>query len=340
MPYSVPEWVTGTALPWLRDEASVFGNAALIVADVAEAERLCGLRAELEGAILVGVDEKGTADGAPDVFDIYLTTAVEPPRPWVQVQSIADTVKTLGAAVNENPYAAVTLAQVLRAQQSQPFERALQIESFAYSMLLSGAEFHRWLKSAPSPPQQSQTQTPAVMLERDGDILRIELARPESENALTAEMREALVEALRVARMDETVTAVEIRGRGRVFCSGGALHEFGSAHDLVVAHQIRTQHSVALALDRIKAPTRVFIQGTAVGGGIEFAAAGRELIASPTAFFRLPEIGMGLIPGAGGTASIARRIGRERTAYMALSGTKLRARTALTWGLIDRIGDV
>jgi enoyl-CoA hydratase/carnithine racemase len=59
--------------------------------------------------------------------------------------------------------------------------------------------------------------------------------------------------------------------------------------------------------------------------------------ATQDAWFRLPEIGMGLVPGAGGTVSITRRIGRWRTAYLALSGARLDADTALKWGLVDAI---
>jgi enoyl-CoA hydratase/carnithine racemase len=61
--------------------------------------------------------------------------------------------------------------------------------------------------------------------------------------------------------------------------------------------------------------------------------------AAPDAFFELPELAMGLVPGAGGTASLPRRIGRQRTAWLALSGERIDARTALRWGLVDAIED-
>ena len=339
MPYSVPDWAADTALPWLKEEASIFGKGPLVIADVTEASRIAALRTELGASIVIGVDESGAAADIGDIFDIGLTTAPEPPRPWVHVQSIPQTVASLHAAVAANPNAAVALIQVLRAQRGVEFEQALQIESFAYSTLLGGAEFRRWRAAHPASNTTVQSQEPPVVMERRGNTLGLELARPENENATTAEMRDALVEALRVARFDETLEAVEIRGRGRVFCSGGALGEFGTAQDLAMAHQLRTTRSVALELHRLGARAHVFIQGAAVGGGIEFAAAAQHVIAQPSAFFQLPEISMGLIPGAGGTVTVARRIGWQRMAYMALSGTRLRARTALAWGLVDRIGD-
>lgn len=338
MPYAVPSWLTGIARPWLREEASIFGQGPLVIADAGDAERLAAAYDDLDTAILIGVDEAGAQPQGADIFDVALTIAANPLRPWVQVQSITDAVAALSAAVKANPIAAVSFIQLLRAQQGQSFEAALITESFAYSSLLGGAEFHRWRAATPRMPHP-QEDGPAVMVERDGDTMRIVLARPQSGNALTAELRDQLVEALRTARLDDAVKTVEIRAQGRVFSQGGALGEFGTAEDLAMAHQLRMVRSAASALHHLHAHSSVFIQGAAVGGGIEFAAAAKEVIAHPSAFFMLPEIAMGLIPGAGGTVTVARRIGRQRTAYMTLSGLRLRARSALAWGLVDRLSD-
>lgn len=338
MPHTVPSWLTGIALPWLSEEASVFGQGPLVIADVSGADRLARCRAELDSAILVGVDDAGALPQGAEIFDVLLTTAANPPRPWVQVQSIADTLDALGAAVKANPIAAVNLVQLLRAQRELSFEAALLMESFAYSTLLGGGEFRRW-RASTLPQPHVHEEGPAVLIEREAELARIILARPESSNSLTAELRDQLVEALRMVRLDDAVKRIEIRAQGRVFSSGGALGEFGTADDLAMAHQLRTVRSAAWTLHRVKAHSRVVIQGAAVGGGIEFAAAGKEVIAHPSTFFMLPELSMGLIPGAGGTVTVARRIGWQRTAYMTLSGMRLRARTALAWGLVDRLGD-
>jgi enoyl-CoA hydratase/carnithine racemase len=338
MPPSVPSWLTGTALPWLSEEASAFGQGPLIVADAAQARLLADSRPELGTAILIGTDEKAALPQTDDIFDLYLTTAPAPPRPWVQVQSVPEALAALSAAINANPNAAVILIQVLRAQRNLPFETALTIESLAYSALLGGAEFRRWRAASPA-HAHPQEAGPAVRIARDGETMHIRLARPQSGNATTAELRDALVEALREVRIDDTIRTVEIRGEGRVFSQGGALGEFGTAEDLALAHHLRMVRSAALTLHRVKALSRVFIQGAAVGGGIEFAAAAREVVARPSAFFQLPELAMGLIPGAGGTVTLARRIGWQRTAYLVLSGARLRARTALAWELVDRLED-
>jgi enoyl-CoA hydratase/carnithine racemase len=81
----------------------------------------------------------------------------------------------------------------------------------------------------------------------------------------------------------------------------------------------------------------VRLHGACVGAGIELPAYARRVVASPGTRFLLPEVAMGLIPGAGGTVSIPRRIGRWRTLFLALSGDVVDAATALSWGLVDEI---
>jgi len=80
-----------------------------------------------------------------------------------------------------------------------------------------------------------------------------------------------------------------------------------------------------------------FVHGACVGAGVELPAFAARVLARANVLFQLPEVSMGLVPGAGGTASIARRIGRQRTAWMALSGARIDAETAIDWGLVDEI---
>ena len=81
----------------------------------------------------------------------------------------------------------------------------------------------------------------------------------------------------------------------------------------------------------------MLVHGACVGAGIETPAAAGRVVARPDAYFRLPEVAMGLIPGAGGTASIPRRIGRRRACYTAVTGWDVDAATALAWGLVDAV---
>ena len=150
-------------------------------------------------------------------------------------------------------------------------------------------------------------------------------------------MRDALCEALSVAEMDDTVEEVVISGNGPSFCAGGDLSEFGQVRDAAEAHLSRTTRSAGGLLASLDCRTRVQVHGACISAGIEVPAFADSIGAKPDAFFQLPEISFGLVPGAGGTVSVTRRIGRHRTAYMALTNERIPAQTALAWGLVDNI---
>jgi enoyl-CoA hydratase/carnithine racemase len=176
-----------------------------------------------------------------------------------------------------------------------------------------------------------------VRVERRGTVLTLTLTRPERLNALDARMRDDLAEALNVAAADSSVTGVELRGEGRAFCAGGDLDEFGSRSDPASAHVIRLERSVARALSRLVAETVAYVHGPTVGSGIEMAAFCDRVVAAADTQIALPEIGLGLVPGAGGTVSLPRRIGRLRTAWLAFSGATIGAAQAKQWGLVDTL---
>ena len=134
---------------------------------------------------------------------------------------------------------------------------------------------------------------------------------------------------------DPSIAAVTVRGEGSCFSAGGELAEFGSAPDAPTAHAVRSIRSVAALLACCAARLTFQVHGAAVGAGAEMAAFGARVEASADAFFQLPELRYGLIPGCGGCVSIPRRIGRLRTAYLALSARRLDASTACRWGLVD-----
>jgi enoyl-CoA hydratase/carnithine racemase len=178
-----------------------------------------------------------------------------------------------------------------------------------------------------------------VLAHRDGDTLRIAFNRPERHNAFSTDARAALLEALAVAQFDPSVDEVVLTGNGQSFCSGGDLAEFGTFTDPASAHLARTRYSPALALDavtsRLGAACRAEVHGQVLGSGLEMAAFCGRIEAAADSVFGLPELSLGLIPGAGGTVSVTRRIGRWRTAYLVLSGLSIDADTAVTWGLAD-----
>ncbi len=208
-------------------------------------------------------------------------------------------------------------------------------ESAAYSVLQAGPEFAAW--RAAHPPRAERDTDHDVRVERNGAVLGITLNRPQRLNALDAQMRDELVEALTLAAADPAITRVELRGEGRAFCAGGDLDEFGSRSDPASAHLIRLERSVARALARLPKATISYVHGATVGSGIELAAFTGTVVAAPDTQIALPEIGLGLVPGAGGTVSLPRRIGRLRTAWLAFSGRAIDASTARDWGLVDEV---
>jgi enoyl-CoA hydratase/carnithine racemase len=150
-------------------------------------------------------------------------------------------------------------------------------------------------------------------------------------------MRDALVEALDFALADPDGGPVFLGGEGPVFSSGGDLDEFGLAPDPGRAHLIRVLRSPARLVHALGERITARLHGDCVGAGIEVPAAARRVVARADATCRLPEVSMGLIPGAGGSVTIPRRIGQRRAAYIALSGDPIDAATALAWGLVDVI---
>jgi enoyl-CoA hydratase/carnithine racemase len=130
-----------------------------------------------------------------------------------------------------------------------------------------------------------------------------------------------------------------LNGNGPSFCSGGELAEFGSFVDPASAFQTRLTRSAARQLVRVADRVTVRVHGFCLGAGIELSAFATRIVAHPDTVFALPELALGLVPGSGGTASLPPRIGRHRTALLALTGRRIDATTALAWGLIDEISD-
>jgi enoyl-CoA hydratase/carnithine racemase len=200
--------------------------------------------------------------------------------------------------------------------------------------LLGGQEFRSWLETRGAPRRSGPAHR--VRVERDGDELHVLLDRPQRRNAVDAAMRQSLLEALSIAAFDPAVRVV-IRGSGPSFCAGGDLDEFGTARDLAAAHVTRTVASVGAAIARIADRVTVRVHGVCAGAGIELAAFAATVVSAAGSEFVLPEIGLGLIPGAGGTVSLTRRIGRQRTLWMALTAARVSASVALEWGLVDAV---
>ena len=273
-------------------------------------------------AVVIGTSSSATPEGAG------LVDVAVPPG--------GDELDATIDAVAANPLAAVALALVLRGSEARPVAEGLQLESAVYGVLQAGPEFAAWRATQPVHPPRPEVG-PAVAVHRDGDRLELVLNRPAVRNALNARMRDELVAGLAIAAGDPAVAEVRLRGSGPAFCAGGDLDEFGSRPDVATAHVVRMTRSPARAMAGVADRVVAQLHGACFGSGIELPAFAAKVVARPDTVIGLPELSLGLIPGAGGTVSLPRRIGRHRTAWLALTGHPIDAATALAWGLIDEI---
>lgn len=291
---------------------------------------------------LVHLDKFSKNSSLPPLPPVPVIGAGDPDHPLAArldclVEPPAGT-DSLAAAIAANPQAAGVLVMLLRGLEGLEPRHAVTFESLAYGVLQSGAEHRRWRAARGAAPA-SAPDPGRVTVARSGDRLEIVLDRPWAHNAIDVAMRDALSQAFALASLDPAIREVRLTGCGRAFSVGADLGEFGTTTDPLEAHMIRMQTLPALAAlgcaDRLVAR----IDGAAIGAGIEIAAFARRIEASAAAHFQLPELRMGLIPGAGGCVSIARRVGRQRLALMVLSGRRVSARLAHAWGLVDVLVD-
>jgi 3-hydroxyacyl-CoA dehydrogenase len=171
-----------------------------------------------------------------------------------------------------------------------------------------------------------------VTRELRGDILLVTIANPPV-NALGVEVRSGLLAAIEAADADPAVAAVLLAGAGRTFIGGADIREFGKPP---------LAPALPYVCDRIEAcskPVIAVIHGPALGGGLEVALAAHYRIALPAAKLGLPEVQLGLLPGAGGTQRTPRLIGARAALEMMLSGRHVGAIEAQALGLVDRLGE-
>jgi enoyl-CoA hydratase/carnithine racemase len=314
-------------------------SPVLLVELGADDELSCAPLTSLPGVVVVIA--KGRPVGpAPAVADIALTVddRHSVPAGWVAVGDVDAALGGLLAQIDRSPQAAVVLVQVLRAGETLDPSAGLVVESLAYSALQSGPSFSNWLRARPAGTLKSRHESPeAVLVDRSDEDLTITLNRPAVRNAINRQLRDELCSALALANADSNIRSITLRGSGPDFSSGGDLNEFGTLPDPAAAHLIRVSRSPARLLALLNGRVTAHVHGACIGAGIELAAFAHRVVAASNSRFELPEIGIGLIPGAGGTVSIRRRIGRQRTSWMGLSGVSVDVTTAHLWGLVDEV---
>src|SRR2546421_10808623 len=167
-------------------------------------------------------------------------------------------------------------------------------------------------------------------MRRDGNVAIITVDNPPV-NALRQGVRQGLSECFTQARDDASVEAIVLTGAGRTFVEGAAITEFGKPSQPPGLMEVIT------TLDDIKKPTIAAVHGTPLGGGLELTMGCHFRVAAAGTRLGLPEIKLGLIPGAGGTQRLPRLIGIEKALPMILSGDPIPAKAALENGLVDEI---
>ncbi|MDQ2677392.1 MAG: enoyl-CoA hydratase/isomerase family protein [Actinomycetota bacterium] len=307
----------------------------VLVVDVEPAARAALAGRSLAGLRAVVVARSDHLAEQPSWCDLVLGTDHDD-----ELASVVDTVA-------RHPHAASTLVELLRVSDDMTVEAGLLAESASYGVLQAGTEFARWHQERREHQERRATRRPTraphdgplrdgpLLVRRIDDVLHLTLHRPERRNALDVSMRDALVEQLHLVQLDPTITAVVLDGQGPDFCSGGDLDEFGTAPDASLAHLIRLERSIGRSLAAVADRLTVRLHGACIGSGIELAAFASTVRADGGVSIGLPEVEMGLIPGAGGTVSLTRRIGRHRTCRLALSRIRIDAATAHEWGLVD-----
>src|SRR6266851_4048381 len=183
------------------------------------------------------------------------------------------------------------------------------------------------------------TASGGVHVRREADgIAEVVLDRPEVMNALSTATLVQLTAHFLALAADPQVRAIVLSAAGeRAFCVGADLKERAAMSDAQIMAQRPTFRAAFWALLALPQPVIAAVHGFALGGGCELALSCDVIVADETAVLGLPEVGVGLVPGCGGTQLAARRVGPGRAAELVLTGRKLDAVEALAIGLVDKL---
>ena len=174
-----------------------------------------------------------------------------------------------------------------------------------------------------------------ILVDREPPIATVRLNRPQVLNALSPDLIAELIDALQALDKDPDVGAIVLTGNERAFAAGA---DIGRMAESTVVEQIeRDQFAVWDKIRRVKKPIIAAVSGWCLGGGNETAMMCDMIIASETARFGQPEIGIGIIPGAGGTQRLTQAVGKARAMELVLTGRQFTADEALAMGLINRV---
>ncbi|MET0628212.1 MAG: 3-hydroxyacyl-CoA dehydrogenase NAD-binding domain-containing protein [Acidimicrobiia bacterium] len=178
----------------------------------------------------------------------------------------------------------------------------------------------------------ASTPTEVVRTTRDGDVLVVVIDNPPV-NASTAAVRAGLAAALASGASDPSLQGVVLIGEGANFVAGSDINEFSGP----IAEP--SMPAVIALVETCPVPVVAAIRGAALGGGLELALACDARLAAPDAAIGLPEVGLGILPGAGGTARLPRIVGAARALVLIGETTRLTAEEACQLGIVDELVD-
>lgn len=168
-------------------------------------------------------------------------------------------------------------------------------------------------------------------------VAELVMDRPEALNAISTEQALALTAACAALADDRSVQVVVLSSAvERAFCVGADLKERGSFDDEALAAQRPIMQTAFSSVLELPMPVIAAVEGYALGGGFELALSCDLVVASESAVFGLPEVGVGLVPGGGGTQLLSRRIGVNRAADLVLTARRVQIDEAVRLGLADR----
>ncbi len=176
-----------------------------------------------------------------------------------------------------------------------------------------------------------------IIFEKADGMARISLNRPDNLNVYNTEMRDELYQVLGAVRDDLEISLAIFRGEGRAFCAGADLTEFGTAPSLATAREVRWERDIWGNLASMPKPLIAAIHGYCLGSGLELALLCDIRIAAEDAVFGMPEVGLGLIPAAGGTQTLPRLLGIPTALELLLTQRRVSAAEALELGLVSKV---
>lgn len=176
-----------------------------------------------------------------------------------------------------------------------------------------------------------------IVFEKEGSVAHLALNRPDRLNAYSVAMRDDFAEALHAVAEDEEIGALLITGKGRAFCAGADLSEFGTAPSQVIARNARWQRDVWGQLIGLDKPIVVAAHGFCIGSGVEIMLLGDLRIAASDTVFAMPEVQLGMIPAAGGSQTLPANVGPSVALDLLYTGRRFGAVEAMDYGVISRV---